>query len=191
MMRAARTLLAAAAMLLAAAAPAPAAPPAWTVDAAESRLTFTGTQMGAKFEGRFQRFASAIAFAPDDLAASRVIVTIDMASADTANRDRDGLLPQRAWFDVATSPEGRFETTAFRHLGGNRYEATANLTIRGRAKQVIAPFTIDITGDSARVAGATTLNRSDFGVGEGEWASGAVVGLDVEVRFTLSARRAP
>ncbi len=167
------------------------AAPAWIVDAAESRLGFVGTQMGSAFEGRFHRFTSDIAFAPEELAASRVVVVIDMASAETGNRERDGLLPGRAWFDVAGSPQARFATKSFRHLGGNRYEALAELTIRGHAKDVVVPVTIDIAGETAKVEGATRINRLDFGVGEGEWASAAVVGHEVEVRFALSARRAP
>ncbi|MCU0837997.1 MAG: YceI family protein [Rhodospirillales bacterium] len=171
--------------------PPAAAAPAWIVDPAESRLGFVGTQMGAPFEGRFGRFDSDITFAPEELAASRVVVIIDMASAETGSRERDGLLPGRAWFDVAGSPQARFAAKSFRHLGGNRYEALADLTIRGNSKTVVVPVTIDIAGTTAKVEGATRINRIDFGVGEGEWASAAVVGHEVEVRFALTARRAP
>lgn len=169
--------------------PAAMAAPSWTVDMAQSRLGFVGTQMGAPFEGRFQRFATSVAFSPDDLAGSRVVVTIDMASADTGNRERDGLLPARPWFDVATHPEAKFATTGFRHLGGNRFEVAGTLTLRGRSRDLVIPVSIDIAGAEARVEGATKINRLDFGIGEGEWANPAVVGLEVEIRFALTARR--
>jgi polyisoprenoid-binding protein YceI len=177
--------------LLAAVEPfaAAASPPRWTVVAEESQLGFVATQMGTRFDGRFLRFDCDIVFAPDDLAASRAVVTIDMAAAETGNRERDSLLPGAPWFNVQAFPQARFETTGFRALGDNRFEARGNLTIRGRTREVIVPVAIEITGDRARVTGATTINRTDFDVGTGEWASGAVVGHAVEIRFSLQARR--
>lgn len=168
--------------------PAPAATP-WTVLPAESHLSFVGTQMGAPFEGEFKRFTAVIAFDPADLASSHVVVTIDMASAETGNGDRDQLLPGADWFDVANHPQARFETRGFRHVGGQGYEAQTTLTIRGTSREVTLPFTLAIADDTARVEGATTIRRSDFGVGQGQWANATVVGQDVTVRVALTAKR--
>jgi polyisoprenoid-binding protein YceI len=61
------------------------------------------------------------------------------------------------------------------------------LTIRGTAKKLTLPFTLDVSGTTATAKGEINLNRTDFGVGQGDWSSGAYVGLNVGVTFTLVA----
>jgi polyisoprenoid-binding protein YceI len=161
----------------------------WSVIPGSSRLGFVGSQGGQPFEGRFERFAAEIAFDPERPGEGKVLVTIEMASATTGNRDRDGALPTPDWFHVGAHPQGRFETTAIRALGDGRYEASAKLTIRGVTKDVLLPFTLAITGDDAAVKGELTIDRTAFGVGQGPWASGQMVGLPVKVVVDIAARR--
>ena len=66
------------------ATPALAAPaPNWTVDQAGSQLGFNGVMSGVGFTGVFHRWSAQIAFDPKALAASRVAVAVDVASAAT------------------------------------------------------------------------------------------------------------
>jgi polyisoprenoid-binding protein YceI len=162
----------------------------WRVVMPESEIAFTARQGERAFTGHFAAWRAEIRFDPNDLAASRAVVVIDLASARTGDRQRDAMLPEPAWFDVARFPEARFETTAIRHLGGNRYLAAADLTIKGITRQVKLPFTLDIEGDVARMAGGLTLRRIEFDIGTGPWAEGKWVGLEVEVGVRLLARRA-
>src|SRR5712691_7301724 len=78
--------------------------PAWTVDPANSRITFTGRQMGAPSKGEFKRFSAIVRFDASNLAGSAVEVTIDLASADTGNRDIDEELKRQKWFDAQRFP---------------------------------------------------------------------------------------
>lgn len=162
----------------------------WRVVMPESEISFTARQGERAFTGHFAEWRAEIRFDPNDLAASRAVVVIDLASARTGDRQRDAMLPEPAWFDVARFPEARFETTAIRHLGGNRYLAAADLTIKGITRQVKLPFTLDIEGDLAHMAGGLTLRRTEFDIGTGQWAEGKWVGLEVEVGVRLRARRA-
>src|ERR1700731_1711423 len=63
--------------------------PEWTVDLAQSRITFTGRQMDVPSKGRFKTFSAKVRFDPANLAESRVEVVIDPASADTGNPEMD------------------------------------------------------------------------------------------------------
>ena len=63
----------------------------WHADAG-SELRFRATQAGARFEGRFASFDASIVFDERDLAGCRFDVTITLASADTRDADRDGVL---------------------------------------------------------------------------------------------------
>jgi polyisoprenoid-binding protein YceI len=73
-------LLGAAARLQAADAPAL---PHYVLDPAKSTLEFTFTQAGARNKGRFTRFQTLLDFAPENLVASHLAVTIEIDSLDT------------------------------------------------------------------------------------------------------------
>jgi polyisoprenoid-binding protein YceI len=172
-------------------AASPAAAQTWVVVPEQSRLGFGGTQTGTPFTGAFQRFAAQISFDPAKPEAAKIAVTIDMASARTGDKERDTALPGAEWFDVAKHPTARFEVRQVRATGPNSYTAIANLTMKGRTRPVTLPFTLAINGTTATMKGSLTLDRSQFQVGTGVWATGQWVGLPVTVTVDLTARRAP
>jgi polyisoprenoid-binding protein YceI len=181
---------AALAALVATPALAASAPPNWTVDAAHSQLGFKGTMNGDAFTGVFHRWTAQIAFDPKNLAASKANVSIDMTSATTGDADRDSALPGADWFSAKTQPKAAFAATGFKDLGGGKYQAAGTLTIRGVSRPVVLPFTLAISGDTAKMNGAVDLNRTAFGIGQGQWKTGDVVATTVSVTVALTARRA-
>ncbi len=199
MMQPAIVGLAAAAALLAAcgqkaAAPAaqaaaPAVPGAWTVDKTASRIEFSGTQTGKAFTGRFETFDATIVFDPEDLAAAKIEAVIDTGSAKTGDRQRDAALPGAEWFSAKTFPQARFVSDSVTAASGG-YEARGKLTIREAEKDLTLPFTLSIEGGRAVADGAVTLNRADFGVGQGEeFLTDKWVGYDVKVTVHIEATR--
>ena len=184
-----RTLEAVAALALMA-SPVFAAPAAnWAVDPAASRLGFKGVMSGDGFEGSFRRWQAKIAFDPKNLPGSKVSVSVDVASAATGDADRDQALPTGDWFAAAAHPQALFAANTFKDLGGGKYQAVGTLTIRGVTQPIVLPFTLAITGDTARVNGAVSLNRTAFGIGQGQWQTGAVVAIPVTVTLALTAHR--
>ena len=185
-----RTIILAAG-LAALVSPVLAAPaPAWTVDAANSKLGFRGAFNGDAFNGLFHRWSAQIAFDPKNLAGSKAVVSVDMASAATGDADRDQALPTADWFSAKTQPRASFVATSFKDLGGGKYQAAGDLTIRGVKKPVVLPFTLAISGDTARMNGAVAINRTAFGIGQGQWKTGDVVATEVTVTVALTAHRA-
>jgi polyisoprenoid-binding protein YceI len=167
----------------------PAAAADWAVDAGKSNLGFTGTISGRSFDGKFKTWAAEISFDPANPAAGHAKVTIDMTSAVTGDRQRDAALPDSDWFDAKQSPQALFEATGFTAKGGNQYEANGSLTIRGIKKAVTLPFTLDIAGDEAHAKGKLDIIRTDYGVGQGEWAAADTVALGVSITFDLVAKK--
>jgi polyisoprenoid-binding protein YceI len=168
----------------------PAGAATWTVDPTRSSLSFQGVQTGSPFQGKFDKFTAQIEFDPSKPEAGHVVVLIDMASAHTGDTQRDESLPQNDWFDVKSNPQARFEATGFRAKGGDNYEAAGRLTIRGIGRDCVLPFTLDISGDTAHAKGHVQILRTDFSIGQGPWASGQWVALQVGVDFDLTAKRA-
>ena len=159
----------------------------WKVATSTSKLGFFATQMGAEFEGRFQTFVSRIAFDPSDLANSAVEIQIDIGSVNTQNGERDANIKKPEWFDTASYPQSVFKTTQITEAGDGTYLATAQLTMRGVTKTVELPSSVAIDGATAKAKGELTVQRTDFGIGQGEWAVGTVVGEDVRIFFDLDA----
>jgi polyisoprenoid-binding protein YceI len=172
------------------AAQAMAAPPAWTVDKGGSKLAFRSSFSGMPFEGVFNRWDAQIAFDPKQLGASKVNVVIDMGSASTHEETRDEALPSDDWFAVKQFPRASFTASSFKSLGGNRYQAAGVLTIRGVSRPVVLPFTLNIAGPVAKMQGQLVVNRTAFGVGQGEFKSAETVPLDVTIAVDLTAHRA-
>ena len=177
----------------AAAAPAPAATPstdpvAWKV-AAGSALTFTTSWSGDAVQGRFDSWKADILFGPEALDKSKVTVTIDMTSAKTGDAQRDASLPAADWFDAATHPKAVFTATKFEKTGPDSYVAHGSLNLRGVSKPVDLPFKLTITGDKARAVGDTSLDRTLFGVGQGEFTATDAVPAKVAVHVQLTATR--
>lgn len=159
----------------------------WQVDPAASTLGFVGTQMGSDFEGEFQSWQADITFDPEALADARVEVTVDTSSAVTFNADRDGQIGSATWFDVASFPTATFVAEDFERAGGDEFVAQGTLTLKGVSEPVSLPFTLEIDGERAHVRGETTVVRTDFNVGTGDFASGSTIGLEVRITVDLQA----
>ena len=163
-------------------------PVAWTV-AKSSTLGFSVTWSGDAIEGQFKRWTADILFSPDALDRSKLTVSIDMSSAATGDDQRDSSLPSDDFFATATHPKATFTASKFRKTGEGRFVADGVLDLRGVKKPVSLPFSLKIDGDTATARGVTTLDRTVFGVGQGEWASTDQIGGKVKVSFALTATK--
>lgn len=168
---------------------APAAATQWTMDPEQSRIVITATQAGASFEATFEQFEADIVFDPEALDAASVEVRVTLASFNSGTSDRDSSVQNETWFDVANTPVATFRADDFSHLGGDDYEADGALAIRLGEQPVTLPFTLTIDGDTATATGATTIDRTDHGVGTGDFADGDTVGLDVDIAIEVVATR--
>ena len=157
--------------------------PLWKVVPAQSSVTFAGTQQGEKFTGVFGAYEARIQFAPAELASSRLEATLQMKSVTTRSAERDDALATSDWFDPAKFPLATFRTVAVRAgaAGTAGAAADADLTIKGRTKRVVFPFSWQARPGGAVLDARVTLDRIAFGVGAGEWADESIVGHKVEV----------
>ena len=163
-------------------------PVVWTVDRSSS-LTFATSWGGEAIQGRFDRWTSDILFSPNALDRSKVSISIDMTSARSGDEQRDASLPGSDWFDASVHPKATFTATRFEKTGEGRFVARGNLTLRGVSRPLDLPFRLKIDGDRAEVSGVTSLDRTTFGVGQGEWTSTDQIPARVTVRIALKAQR--
>lgn len=165
----------------------------WTLDEAHTTIQFTVKHFFTPVTGRFDDYQTNILFDPDDLENSSIDVTIPVSSINTQNERRDNHLKSDDFFNTAEWPNIRFTSSDIRSKGGNEFVAVGDLTIRDVTRQIELPFTLLGVMDhpmkeNVKVAGITsetTINRSDFGVGVGDWAATMVVGDEVDINLNL------
>lgn len=151
-------------------------------DGAAGALEFSATQAGARFSGAFRKFHVRLDLDPAQPAAGRLDVTVETASVDTQDGERDKILRSPDFFWSDRYPEASFHATRFDREGAG-WRATGDLEIRGVRKTVPVSFTL--APANASIQGTASLKRLAFGLGQGDWASTEWVGDDVDIRFDL------
>lgn len=157
----------------------------WSIDLDESELSFEATQQGGRFDGAFERFSAEMRFSEDDLEDSYFDVSIDVTSIHTGSRQRDRELPKPEWFAMDAFSDARFETTEIRSANEDAdfaFAAEGVLTIKGHSEPVVLPFNWAVTDTGhAVMQGELVIDRTSFGIGEGDWEDPSAVGHEVRV----------
>jgi polyisoprenoid-binding protein YceI len=161
----------------------------WTVEPG-SRLGFTTGYGNTPISGTFHKWQAKIHFCEDDLAHASIAATVNLASADTSDAERDENLKGASFFDTARFAEARFTASGFKQLGSGRFAASGTLSLHDMSRPVRLVFTLKVNGDAATAQGSTNVSRLAFGVGSDEWAATDQIPDAVAVQFTIRARRA-
>ena len=193
-MRILRTAASAAVLLavqILAALPAAAAAPDmahYVLDPAKSSLEFTFLQEGAWNKGRFRHFTVSFDFSPENLAASRLDVIVEMGSVDTGDQERDEAVRGGDLLAVAKFLQAHFAASQINKTAAG-YEAVGKLTIRGVTQDIRVPFSFRTATEGGAtvgyMSGKTSLRRLEYGVGQGDWKATDQVGNEVGVAFAL------
>ena len=137
----------------------------YNIDPTHSEIGFGVRHLGlSKVRGRFNTFSGTANITADQLASS-VAVTVDLASVDTNNADRDNHLRSTDFFNIEAQPTMEFVSTSV-----TQSTITGELTINGISKLVTFEFEfhgVAIDGYDTTRAGfsaSTVIQRSDFGI---------------------------
>lgn len=165
-----------------------AASPVWKIVPNESNITFTAIQNNAPVGGQFKTFSGTIQFDPNDLKGSMLKIVVDLNSVTTAYKEVGDTLKTEPWFDIKVFPNATFSANQFEKTGNNTYQAKGTLSLRDKSLPVMLTFTLDeYTDTKAHAKGSTTLSRTAFGVGQGDWAKTSEIKDDVKVDFVVFA----
>ncbi len=153
----------------------------------KSAINFNYSQMGVSMNGKFKKFSSQLSFDPAKLSAAKASLEVDLNSIDAGSSEADDEVGGKQWFNTKAFPTARFESGSFKALGGNRYEVTGKLTVKGKTQAIVAPLAYTAQGNSASFDGSFTIRRGDFAIGEVPWAAFDIVANDIPVKFHIQA----
>jgi polyisoprenoid-binding protein YceI len=168
----------------------------WNLDKAHSSINFkTKHLVITTVRGEFTDFSGSASFDPRDHSTMSADFTVQMASVNTANEQRDGHLKSSDFFDIENHPTMTFKSKSAKVVAPGKTELTGDLTIRGVTKEVtfdVEGFnqTMEFMGTTKTGGVATaTINRQDFGVSwnktldNGGLVVSDVVDIEVELEF--------
>jgi polyisoprenoid-binding protein YceI len=153
---------------------------------AQSEIGFVSRQMGSPVEGRFRSFDAQVALDPKQLAAAKIVLVVDLASATLASTETETELRQPDWFDVKKFPQATFTSSAVKLAGPGRIEVVGTFSLKGRGRALSVPVALTQSGGITTATGAFTIRRLDFKVGDGDWADTDLIANDVQVKFKLA-----
>lgn len=148
------------------------------------RLEFVAVQAGARITGEFKRFHAELDLDPGRPDEGRLDVTVEVASLDTRDSERDEILRGPDFFQADEHPQAVFHAARLERAGED-WRAPGDLTIRGVTQPVPVTFTLAPGAGFSVIKGSARLSRLAFGLGRGEWSDTEWVGDEVDVRFEL------
>lgn len=166
----------------------------WTIDPAHTEVGFSVRHLAiSKVKGKFEKFTGTFVTAENPLDSS-VKATVEVASINTNQPDRDGHLRTGDFFAAEEHPEFTFVSTGVRQVGGD-FKVDGDLTLRGVTKPVTFDFEFGgfgADGSGAYKAGftaTTVVKREEFGI---QWnapleTGGLLLGSDVTITLDVQA----
>jgi polyisoprenoid-binding protein YceI len=172
----------------------------WNLDPVHSVVEFKVKHMMiSNVKGQFTPLTGKLTLDENDIANSRVEASVDAASVNTREAQRDADLKSADFFDVEKYPTLTFQSTAVKRTGGDELAVTGKLTIHGVTREVVfnvegptAPGKDPWGNTRLGLSAVTKINRKDFGL---IWntaleTGGILVGDDVTITLDLQFLKA-
>jgi polyisoprenoid-binding protein YceI len=148
-------------------------------------LTFGFDQAGAVNHGSFGQFSTLLSYDEKNPAAGSLEVTVQVASLDTQDKDRNDTLASAELLDTKQYPTARYTAGSFARSADGALQAVGKLTLRGVTRDLRVPLDIRKTATGLEISGEVTLKRLDYGIGQGEWKSTEWVGDEVKLQYKV------
>ena len=144
----------------------------WNIDPAHSTAEFKVKHMMiSNVKGQFTALKGRLTLDETDVLNSQVEASIDAATVDTHEPQRDAHLKSADFFDVEKFPTLSFKSTRITRTGDGDLAVTGDLTIHGVTRKVV--FTVEGPTAPAKdpwgslrigLTAYTRISRKDFGL---------------------------
>jgi len=167
----------------------------WNIDPVHSVAEFKVKHMMiSNVKGQFPKVSGKLTLDESDVSKSKVETSIETASIETRDPQRDGHLKSPDFFHVEKFPTMTFKSTGIKVVRDGELSVEGDLTIRDTTRKVVftvegpTPATKDPWGNTRLAVSATTkINRKDFGL---TWnaaleTGGILVGEEVTITLDV------
>ncbi|BFM05870.1 cytochrome b/b6 domain-containing protein [Halioxenophilus aromaticivorans] len=158
--------------------------PLWQLVPTEENFQFSSSYSGEAFTGLIKTFTPKIYFDPDHPEQGVLDVTIDTTSLTTLNSEWDSAITGSQWFATSDYPSAHYVSEDIRPDGAG-FIAQGELTLKGISKPVEVYFEWEAQGDQAIFLGSAMLDRREFDIGSGSWATDDSIAFEVTLDIDL------
>jgi polyisoprenoid-binding protein YceI len=165
----------------------------YSIDPVHSRVGFAVRHLGiATVRGHFGSFEGNFEIG-DELNSAKVYGSVEAASVDTQEQQRDEHLRSADFFDVERFPRIEFESKQIRPLGEDSFEIVGDLTMHGVTREI--SLSAEILGtesdpwgnERVGVEARGELNRKDYGMTFNQVLGSGNVLVSDKVKLVLEA----
>lgn len=165
----------------------------WGIDQAESRVIFKYSYEGTPYEGEFKNIEATFDIDPASPGSCDFQVTIPIADVSVGDAETLDYLLDLEMFDVDQYPTATFSASKCKLESMNSFVADGVLTIRDQTHPVSFPFDFEVEMYDGQVrfhmTSEVTIQRLEFGVGQGYWANTSTIPNDVVVAIDVYANQ--
>lgn len=165
----------------------------WMADPIHSNVIFMVRHIHTPVVGHFRKFDINVNFDENNLEEASVEASIDVSSIDMGFDKLAGHLKSADFFDVEKYPTMTFKSNKITK-DGDMYVASGTIKIRDVEEDMQISFKFlgssemergGKTMKKAGIAAEFSIDRTDFGVGQGDYASTGMIGGEVTVKGFL------
>ena len=167
----------------------------WNIDPVHSVAEFKVKHMMiSNVKGNFTSLKGILTLDENDVSKSQVEASIEAASINTREAQRDTHLKSADFFDVEKFPTLTFKSTSIKRVKDGELSVSGDLTIHGVTKSVV----FEVEGPTATgkdpwgntrigLSATTKINRKDFGVvyNAALETGGILIGEDVTITLDV------
>ena len=163
------------------------------IDTAESRVVFKYSYEGTPYEGEFKNVEATFNIDPMNPASCDFMVTIPIADISVGDAETLDYLMDLEMFDVDQFPTASFHAEKCSMSSMNQFSSEGTLTIRDQTHPMTFPFTLEMEMYDGQprfhLTSEVTVQRLDYGVGQGYWANTATIPNEVSVVIDVYANQ--
>ena len=163
----------------------------WNLDANESRVVFKYSYEGTPYEGQFMNIDATFDIDPMRPGSCEFSVTIPIADINVDSPEVLDYLLDIELFDVDQFPTATFKAENCELQSMNSFVADGTLTIRDQTHPMSFPFDFEVEMYDGQprfhLTSAVTIQRLDYGVGQGYWANTSSIPNEVEIEIDVVA----
>jgi polyisoprenoid-binding protein YceI len=156
------------------------------LQADKSSIRFVSKQMNVPVEGRFKKFTANMTFDAKKPETTKAEFEVELGSIDLGSPEAETEVKRKLWFNLEAFPKAKFTVASVKPLGGDKFEVTGPLNIKGVETKVVSTATVKTDAAGVTTAeGKFPIKRLQYKIGEGQWADTETVADEVEVRYKL------
>ncbi len=159
----------------------------WEIDPEDSTVIFKYSYSDTPYQGEFKNIQATFEIDPLSPSDCKIDVLIPIIDLEVGDEETESYMFDIELFDVDQFPTATFTADQCELTGVDSFTAKGMLTIRDQTQPMDFPFELSIDGTRFNLTSEVTVQRLDFGVGQGYFANTSAIPNEVVIEVDVYA----